>query len=85
MSRNTDGTRKTDGPWTLWVDERACLGSGQCVGAQPWLFALGRDRRARLSDGTAEPAPDLLDTARSCPGQAIHVTDNAGHQLAPDD
>lgn len=60
------------------VDAGTCIGSGECVLAEPGVFALGDDGAAFvLSD---EAARDLslarrMEIARNCPSGAIEALD----------
>ena len=62
------------------VDRGRCIGSGQCLYAEPAVFDQDED------DGIVilldeQPGPELYDNvrhaARTCPGQAIRVVGDA--------
>ena len=60
--------------WKLSVD-RACIGSGSCVGVAPRHFQLDADQRSHPIAVQVEPDDAVLDAAASCPIEAITVTD----------
>ena len=77
----------TDEPLRVWVDQDLCTGDGLCVQYAPEVFEFDVDglayvkdgeRRApdrpRQPDGCARaPAPRVIDAAKECPGECIHV------------
>ncbi|MEU5690473.1 ferredoxin [Actinosynnema sp. NPDC020468] len=68
--------------WTIEVDRRICTGSGRCAAGAPGLFRLEQGHGTPVRN--AVEASDLvLDTAESCPAEAIVVRDDDGSVLAP--
>ncbi|MFZ5852612.1 MAG: ferredoxin [Actinomycetota bacterium] len=71
----------------VWVDQSLCTGDGLCVQYAPEVFEFdvdglayvkGGDGELRTEPGAAVPVPadlhgDVLDSARECPGECIHV------------
>lgn len=75
------------GQLRVWVDQDLCTGDGLCVQYAPEVFEFDVDGLAYVKDGAGEllTAPgsrvdvpehlcrDVLDAARECPGECIHV------------
>ena len=71
----------------VWVDQQLCTGDGLCVQYAPEVFEFDVDGLAYVKgpDGELRTAPgqrvgvperlrlDVLDSARECPGECIHV------------
>lgn len=74
-------------PLRVWVDQDLCTGDGLCVQYAPEVFEFDVDGLAyvKAPDGTLHTAPraavevpdhlrlDVLDSAKECPGECIHV------------
>jgi ferredoxin len=70
------------------VDQDLCTGDGLCVQYAPEVFEFdvdglayvkGTDGELRLAPGSSVEVPahlrlDVIDSARECPGECIHVT-----------
>ena len=69
--------------WKVTVNRDACLGSGICAATAPRHFRLD-DGKSRPLQEDIEPDDIVLDTADTCPAEAITVRNAAGHRLAPD-
>ncbi|MQA63267.1 MAG: ferredoxin [Actinophytocola sp.] len=61
------------------VDDRACIGSGNCVEQAPGAFALTDDGVVTVIDTTTVPDDDLLAAEASCPVAAILVSEESPH------
>jgi ferredoxin len=71
----------------VWVDQDLCTGDGLCVQYAPEVFEFDDDGLAYVKDasGALKLAPgsrvdvpshlrlDVIDAARECPGDCIHV------------
>jgi ferredoxin len=71
----------------VWIDQDLCTGDGICVQYAPDVFELdidglayvkGEDDELRQSPGATVPVPvellrDVVDSAKECPGECIHV------------
>jgi ferredoxin len=71
----------------VWVDQELCTGDGLCVQYAPEVFEFDVDGLAyvksddgqlRTVAGAAVDVPDhlrldVLDSAKECPGECIHV------------
>jgi ferredoxin len=71
----------------VWVDQDLCTGDGLCVQYAPEVFEFDIDGLAYVKDsaGQLQQAPgtrtdvpahlrlDVIDAARDCPGDCIHV------------
>lgn len=76
-----------DGDLDVWIDQDLCTGDGLCVQYAREVFELDLDGVAYVKDGAGElltspgariavPAAlrlDIVDSARECPGDCIHV------------
>ena len=74
-------------PLRVWVDQDLCTGDGLCVQYAPEVFEFDVDGLAYVKDGDGElqvdpgrrvdvPAHlrlDVIDAAKECPGDCIHV------------
>ena len=65
------------------VDRFKCLGLGNCVDFAPTVFALDKERKARIIDQELVDDQFLLQAAKSCPVGAIIIKDEDGYQLCP--
>ena len=71
----------------VWIDQDLCTGDGLCVQYAPEVFEFDVDGLAYVKDGDGElqvdpgrrvdvPAHlrlDVIDAAKECPGDCIHV------------
>jgi ferredoxin len=71
----------------VWIDQELCTGDGLCVQYAPEVFEFDVDGLAYVKDETGDlklaegarvsvPANlrlDVLDSAKECPGNCIHV------------
>lgn len=71
----------------VWIDQELCTGDGLCVQYAPEVFEFDVDGLAYVKDpagdlklaaGERVPVPaglrlDVLDSAKECPGNCIHV------------
>jgi ferredoxin len=74
-------------PLRVWVDQELCTGDGLCVQYAPEVFEFDIDGLAYVKDGDGELLTergatagvperlrlDVIDSARECPGECIHV------------
>jgi ferredoxin len=68
------------------VDKDLCIGSASCVAIAPDLFELDADGKAIVKEGASyEDVVQVLDSAQSCPVDAIIVYDTEGNKLWPKD
>jgi ferredoxin len=65
-----------------WVDRDLCVGSGPCFVLAPRAFALDDTMKAVVLDPQAETEDALLEAARTCPTQAIYLSED-GEALYP--
>jgi ferredoxin len=80
-----------DGSLEVWVDQDLCTGDGLCVQYAPKIFEFDIDGLAYVKDASGElqvtpgaradvPAHlrlDVIDAARDCPGECIHVIERS--------
>jgi ferredoxin len=78
---------ETEEDLRVWVDQDLCTGDGLCVQYAPEVFEFDVDGLAYVKDGAGElqvnpgartdvPAHlrlDVIDAAKECPGDCIHV------------
>lgn len=61
-----------------------CITAGSCLGIAPRHFATGDDGRTHPARGVIEADDAVLDTAVSCPVEAIRLHDAAtGEPIEP--
>lgn len=84
------------GPLKVWVDQDLCTGDGLCVQYAPEVFEFdvdglayvkGPDGDLVLTAGGTVTVPaalrlEVIDSAKDCPGECIHVLDAAGAVVA---
>ena len=77
----------TEDPLRVWVDQDLCTGDGLCVQYARDIFEFDIDGLAYVKDSSGElltspgaradvPARlrlDVIDAAKDCPGECIHV------------
>jgi ferredoxin len=87
VSEGRASTESSDGELEVWIDQELCTGDGLCVQYAPEVFEFDVDGLAYVKDGAGElkldpgqrvgvPAGlrlDVLDSAKDCPGNCIHV------------
>jgi ferredoxin len=61
------------------VDRDLCIGSGDCVDAEPEVFALDDEGKAFVLDRDAATPDEVVDAARNCPVTAIFVIGEDGY------
>ena len=80
----------------VWIDQDLCTGDGLCVQLAPEVFEFdvdglayvkGEDGDLRTDKGAVVPVPlslrlDVIESARDCPGECIHVRDRSGARVA---
>ena len=83
----TDAASAEDQELQVWVDQDLCTGDGLCVQYAPDVFEFDVDGLAYVKDARGElmtaagartevPAHlrlDVIDAAKDCPGDCIHV------------
>ncbi|MDP3983006.1 MAG: ferredoxin [bacterium] len=75
---------KQVGDLSVTVDRSLCIGAASCVAVAPQAFELDDQAIAIILDSAGQESSDtLLDSARSCPVDAIIITDKDGKQLHP--
>lgn len=87
VSESNTGTAELE----VWIDQELCTGDGLCVQYAPEVFEFDIDGLAYVKDAAGDlklaagvrvdvPANlrlDVLDSAKECPGNCIHVADAA--------
>jgi len=80
-------TQTETGELEVWVDQDLCTGDGLCVQYAPEVFEFDIDGLAYVKDSAGEllQSPgvrtdvperlrlEVIDAARECPGECIHV------------
>ncbi|MET8121349.1 ferredoxin [Micromonospora sp. NPDC005189] len=83
----------------VWVDQDLCTGDGLCVQYAPEVFEFDIDGLAYVkgADGALLMAPgsrvdvpehlrlEVIDSAKECPGDCIHVVRGDGVEVAGPD
>ena len=65
------------------VQRDVCIGSGDCVDAEPKVFRLDDEDIAVVIDPDGAGVQEIIDAAGSCPIAAIFVYDEDGGYLYP--
>ncbi|MEV4123111.1 ferredoxin [Micromonospora sp. NPDC049645] len=80
----------------VWVDQDLCTGDGLCVQYAPEVFEFdidglayvkGVDGELRMAPGARVDVPahlrlEVIDSAKECPGECIHVVRGDGVEVA---
>ncbi|XTZ16826.1 ferredoxin [Micromonospora echinospora] len=83
----------------VWVDQDLCTGDGLCVQYAPEVFEFdvdglayvkGTDGELRMNPGDRVDVPahlrlEVIDSAKECPGECIHVVRDDGVEIAGPD
>ena len=84
-------TDQATGEAEVWIDQNLCTGDGLCVQYAPEVFEFDVDGLAYVKDtaGELQLAPgarvdvpahlrlEVIDAAKDCPGECIHVAERA--------
>lgn len=67
------------------VKRDLCIGAANCIAIAPDLFELDAENKAVIKAGWEGKVTDdvVMESAKSCPTQAIFLTDDAGKQIFP--
>ncbi|MGE5828553.1 MAG: ferredoxin [Micromonosporaceae bacterium] len=88
MAKDSAATGSADEPVQVWIDQNLCTGDGLCAQYAPEVFEFDVDGLAYVKDESGEllteagsrvdvPARlrlEVIDAARDCPGECIHIT-----------
>ncbi len=66
------------------VDQDACVSVSSCVAVAPDVFQLDEEGKAYIVDPDSVDDDTLLLSAQSCPLLAIHLYDDKGNKIFPD-
>ena len=67
----------------ITVDRELCIGISNCVAYAPTVFKMDEENKAVLLDPASVDDETLLEAAKSCPQDAIIVSDDEGNQIFP--
>ena len=95
----TESTTGVESDLTVWIDQELCTGDGLCVQYAPEVFEFDVDGLAYVKDDAGDlklaagervavPASlrlDVIDSAKECPGNCIHVANAQGAPVAGPD
>ena len=65
------------------VDRNLCIGVGNCVAFAPTAFKFDDENKAIVLDPASVDEATLLETAESCPENAMIAEDDKEQQLYP--
>lgn len=60
------------------VDQEACIGAASCVVLAAKTFQLNMDGKAEVIDPPGDVRDMIIEAARSCPTNAIRLTEDDG-------
>lgn len=68
------------------VKRDLCIGAANCIAIAPDMFELDGENKAIFKSGweTKVSQDTVMEAAKSCPTQAIIVSDDSGKQLFPE-
>lgn len=66
------------------IDRELCIGAATCIGVAPEAYILDEENIAIVQDGWKELDDDvLIESAESCPTDAIFLYDENDNQIYP--
>ncbi|PIS40787.1 MAG: ferredoxin [Candidatus Kerfeldbacteria bacterium CG08_land_8_20_14_0_20_43_14] len=65
------------------VDREKCISAATCIAIAPETFELDGEGKAVIKNPTGNDEATIIEAAKSCPTQAIIITDENGKQLVP--
>ena len=65
------------------VDREKCISAATCIAIAPETFELDGEGKAVIKNPIGNDEATIIEAAKSCPTQAIIITDENGKQLAP--
>ena len=72
------------GKYKVWVDRNLCIGAAACVAVTPNAYELDNESKAVIIDSiNEETIESLINSAKSCPTDAIIIEDENGKRLYP--
>lgn len=66
------------------VDREACIGAQSCVVVAPGVFQMDDDNLAYVTDPDSTDDDTILLAAQSCPVLAVHLYDEEGNKIFPE-
>lgn len=66
------------------VKRDLCIGAASCIAVAPDVYELDGENKAVIKNPKGADDQTLLDSAKSCPTQAIFVYDDDGKQIFPE-
>lgn len=66
------------------VKRDLCIGAASCIAVAPDVYELDGENKAVIKNPKGADDQALLDSAKSCPTQAIFVYDDDGKQIFPE-
>lgn len=80
-----DAPRKTGKIRRIVVDRTACIGARSCVLVGAKTFAMDDQNLAYIIDPDADDEETVTLAAQSCPVLAIHLYDENGKKIFPEE
>lgn len=69
---------------TVKVDRGACISAASCVSISPGTFALDeKEGKVMIVDPDTTDIAQIIDSAKSCPVNAVTIIDKDGRQVWP--
>lgn len=76
-------SKKTKSGLTVTIDLDLCIGAASCVAVAPTVYELNADGKAILTDVDSVDEETLLNSAKSCPVNAVIIKDKEGKVIWP--
>ncbi len=80
----SQGIRKGGKIRRIVVDRQGCIGARSCVVVAPGVFQMDDENLAYVVDPDSEDEDTILLGAQSCPTLAIHLYDEHGAKIFPE-
>lgn len=65
------------------INKEKCLGCGACAALAPNTFIIGEEGKSIVKNQTGDNEELILQTAKSCPAEAIELEDENGKKIWP--
>jgi ferredoxin len=68
----------------IHVDRELCIGAASCIAVAPEVYELDGENKAVVKKYSGVDDQTILDSAKSCPTNAIILKDENGKQVWPE-
>ncbi len=76
-------SKKTKSELTVIIDQDLCIGAASCIAVAPTVWELNNEGKAVILDVDSTDEETLINSAKSCPVNAIIIKDKDGKVIWP--